>query len=249
MAGADDITLVLLHPFPLDGGFWAPMWRELDLPVHVVTPDFPGFGQDTFVPEVVGIASFADHVADLVRESGRPAVVCGLSLGGYVALALVARHPECVRGLVLANTRGEADTEEARRNRDRAIDTIRIDGFDVWRNNFVPKLLRPEPAPQVLDQVWTMAAAQSPEAVIRALEALRDRPDRSAELGDIRVPTTVVAGADDQITPPEAIEALVAGIPGATQRVIADAGHLTAVEQPATFASIVRELLDTVGHR
>lgn len=246
MTTVDDIVVVLLHPFPVDGTFWAPMWRELDLAVQVVTPDFPGFGSNTYVPDHVTIVDVADDVAAVIAESGRRAVVCGLSLGGYVALSLVARHPEVVAGMLLANTRAEADTDDARRNRDQAIDTIRIDGFDVWRNAFVPKLLRPHPAPHTLDVAWSLAAAQQPEAVVAALLALRDRPDRTADLGAITMPTTVVAGSDDQVTPMEAIDALVTGIPGARKRVITDAGHLTALEQPETFAEVLRELVERV---
>jgi pimeloyl-ACP methyl ester carboxylesterase len=242
----DDIVVVLLHPFPVDGTFWAPMWREVDLSVHVMTPDVPGFGSNTFVPDHVSIVEVADDLAGLIAESGRRAVVCGLSLGGYIALSLVARHPEVVAGLLLANTRAEADSETARRGREQAIDTIRIDGFDVWRNAFIPKLLRPHPAPHTLDVAWSLAAAQRPEAVISALLALRDRPDRTADLGAIAVPTIVVAGAEDQVTPTEAIDLLASGIPGAQKRVISDAGHLTALEQPETFAEVLRELVERV---
>lgn len=223
------------------------MWRELDIAATCLTPDFPGFGHDTHAPDQPTIAGFADHVAGLIAEHDGPAIVCGLSLGGYVALALVARHPELVRGLLLANTRADADTPDARLARDRAADVIRIDGFDYWRNEFVPRLLRQTPAPHVLDQVWALAARQSPEAVIGALASLRDRPDRTAELAAIAVPTIVVSGAEDQVTPNEAMDALAAGIPGAQRRVISDAGHLTAIEQPETFAEILRELVDRVA--
>ena len=247
MATLDDIVVVLLHPFPVDGTFWAPMWRELDLPVQVVTPNFPGFGSNTYVPDHVSIVDVADDIAGLIAETGRRAVVCGLSLGGYIALSLVARHPDVVAGLLLANTRSEADTDEARRNREQAIDTIRIDGFDVWRNAFVPKLLRPHPAPHTLDFAWTLAAGQRPEAVISALLALRDRPDRTADLSAIAVPTVVVAGAEDQVAPRAAMDALASGIPGAQMRVISDAGHLTALEQPETFAEVLRELVERVS--
>ncbi len=249
MADLDDIVLVLLHPFPLDATFWEPVWHDLDLDVGVLTPDFPGFGNDTYVPDHVAIVDVADHVASLIAETGRRAVLCGLSLGGYVALAIVARHPQLVAGMLLANTRAEADGDAARVARDQAIDTIRIDGFDHWRNDFVPKLLRPHPAPHTLEHVWTMAASQSPQAVSSALLALRDRPDRTGELASIDVPTIVVAGAEDQVTPMADIDVLVEGIPEAQKRVIADAGHLTAIEQPATFAEVIRELVERVLER
>ncbi len=234
--------MVLLHPFPLDASFWGPTWRALDARVEVLTPEFPGFGTAP-LSENPTIADFADQVAQSIAARGRAAVVCGLSLGGYVALALVARHPELVRGLVLANTRAEADGPEARSGRDRGFDTVRIDGLDAFLDGLVPKLVRPDAPADVVDHVWAIAGDQDPDAVCAALVALRDRPDRVAELERIAVPTLVIGGADDQITPPQAIDLLAAHIPGAQKRVIADAGHLTALEQPQGFAAAVREWL------
>lgn len=239
MTDTSDILLVLLHPFPMDGSFWGPAWRELDRNVTVLTPEFPGFGGAPSEPEAT-IASFADDVARAIGEHGGRATVCGLSLGGYVALALVARHPERVRALVLANTRAEADGAEARAGRDRGFDTVRIDGLDAFLNGLIPKLVRPDAPAAVVDHVWAIAGEQDPEAVCGALMALRDRPDRVAELGAIAVPTLVIAGEHDQITPDSAIDTLVAGIPGATKGVIADAGHLSALEQPEAFAALLR---------
>lgn len=233
---------MLLHPFPVDASFWGPAWRALDADVEVITPEFPGFGSAP-AHEDPAIAEFADGVATRIDEHGGRAIVCGLSLGGYVALALVARHPRVVRALVLANTRAEADGPEARAARDQGFDTIRIDGLDAFLNGLVPKLLRPDPPAEVVDHVWAIAGEQDPDAVCGALMALRDRPDRVGELGAVSVPTLVIGGDQDQITPPEAIDTLVAGIPGARKVVIAEAGHLSALERPAAFADALRDFI------
>ena len=239
--------LVLLHPFPMDASFWGPMWRELAAEVTVLTPEFPGFGA---APPVgpPSIAAFADDVAALIWAEGRgAATVVGLSLGGYVALALAHDHPDVVAGLVLANTRAEGDDAAARTARDQAIDTVRIDGLDTYLIGLVPRLLSPEAGPEAWERAQAIAQLQEPEAVCLALEALRDRPDRTGELGAIEVPATVIVGADDAITPRDAAQSLADAIDGAILAEIAGAGHLSALERPAEFAALVAETLTRVA--
>jgi pimeloyl-ACP methyl ester carboxylesterase len=236
-------TLVLLHPFPMDASFWGPMWRELNADVKLLAPEFPGFGQ---APAVEGpsVSGFAGEVAELIRaESGDPSAVVGLSLGGYIALALALEHPDAVGALVLANTRAEADDATGRRAREQAIDTIRIDGLDAYLAGTLPRLLGPSASADAWDRAQAIASGQGPESVCLALEALRDRPDRRGDLGGIRVPTIVVAGADDQVTTLESAQTLVDGIPDAALEVIPAAGHLSALERPAAFAAVVRRAL------
>ena len=221
------------------------MWRELAADVTLLTPEYPGLGSATRQDDAT-ITGFADHVAALIRAEGLgPAVVVGLSLGGYVALSLVADHPDTVAALVLANTRADADDTETRRAREQAIDTIRIDGLDTYLAGFVPRALSPDAGAETWERVFGIAETQDPEAVCATLEALRDRADRLAQLGDIGVRTVVVGGADDLITPRSALDALAEGIAGATLTIIPGAGHLTAIERPVEFAAILAQLLPT----
>lgn len=222
------------------------MWRELAADANLLTPEFPGFGQAPTV-DAPSVVAFADHVAELIQaQDGGPAVIVGLSLGGYVALAVAVAHPAVVGALVLANTRAEADDEAGRRGREQAIDTIRIDGLDTYLDALLPRLLGPSATGEAWERAGAIAAGQDPEAVCLALEALRDRPDRRGDLALIGVPTTVVAGADDALMPLAATRALVDGIAGATLAVIPEAGHLSALEQPASFAAVVRGALDSL---
>jgi pimeloyl-ACP methyl ester carboxylesterase len=233
----------------MDASFWGPMWRELAADVTVLTPEFPGFGAAPPV-DAPTIASFAADVAGLIRaEGGGPATVVGLSLGGYVALALVHDHPEVVAGLVLANTRAEGDDPAARAARDQAIDTVRIDGLDTYLAGLLPRVLGPDAGPDAWERAQAMAHLQDSEAVCLALEALRDRPDRTGELGAIGVPTTVIVGADDAVIPREAAQALANAIDGATLAEIDGAGHLSALERPVEFAALVAEALARVAAR
>jgi 3-oxoadipate enol-lactonase len=229
----------------MDASFWGPMWRELGADVTLLTPEFPGFGS-AGAEETPSIAGFADTVAELIEAEGAgPAIVVGVSLGGYVALALAIDHPQTVAALVLANTRADADDPPARRAREQAIDTIRIDGLQTYLAELVPRLLSPIAATETWERVFAIAENQDREAVCDALEALRDRPDRTDDVPGIQVRAVVVGGEDDLITPPEALAALTDAIPGATKVVLSGAGHLSAIERPVEFAAIVARMIPT----
>ncbi len=229
----------------MDASFWGPMWRELAADVTLLTPEFPGFGSAPadLAPTIAG---FAAHVAELIAaEDAGPAIVVGLSLGGYVALALAVEHPGTVAALVLANTRAEADTLDAQRAREHAIDTVRIDGLDTYLADLVPRLMSPSAEREAWERAYALGETQDPDAVCAALEALRDRPDRTMDLTGIGVRTIVIGGQDDAVTPREAVAALAGAIVGATLEIIPGAGHLSALERPAEFAAIVARMVPT----
>lgn len=227
----------------MDASFWGPVWRELAADVSLLTPEFPGFGEapPEDVPTVDG---FADAVAEAIRhEAAGPATVVGLSLGGYVAQSLAARHPDTVTSLVLAGTKAEPDDEAGRRGREASIDTIRIDGLDAFLGPLLARLIGPEAGTDVWERADAIASRQDPDAVCQALEALRDRPDRRPDLARITAPAIVVVGADDEVTPLPLAHALADGLPEATLEVIPGAGHLSALERPEPFAAIVAAAL------
>lgn len=235
--------LVLLHPFPFDSTFWDPVVAGLP-GVDVTTVDAPGFGGRP-VPTGWQISDWADDVAEHIAGlPGGSAVVCGLSMGGYAALALVAAHPDRVTGLVLADTRAEADSEEAKKGRDAGIGKVTTGELAAWADDLLPKLVSPSVDDAIRDSLRTAMLRQDPSCVAEALRALRDRPDRVGELGDIHVPTLIVIGEDDGVTPLEAAMTMEAGIPDARLETIAGAGHLSAAEQPQAFAAALREYLE-----
>jgi pimeloyl-ACP methyl ester carboxylesterase len=235
--------LVLLHPFPFDAEFWTPLGAVLPADRPVRTPEFPGFGGAP-LEDGVTIDGVADRLAgEIAREPGGRAVVCGLSLGGYIALSLAARHPGRVAALVLADTRAEADDPAARNGRDAAIARVRSGDVSGFLDSLLPRLLAPHAPPDVVARARRIALRQPPEGVVAALAALRSRPDRRPDLPRIAVPTLVIWGREDRVTPEEAARALAAGIPGARLEVIPDAGHLTALERPEEFAAILAEFL------
>lgn len=237
--------LVLLHPYPTDATFWSRFRDALGSTRPIIAPDAPGFGiaepHDGW-----SIASAADAVAELiaVASPGGSADVMGLSMGGYTALALAVRHPERVTALILADTRAGADDPAARQGRRDAIAALRAGGRAEYLAALLPRLVAPGAAPDVRDELAACAARQSDAALIAALGALAERPDRRPELAGIARPTLVIVGAEDAVTPPAAARELAAGIDGARITEIPAAGHLSALERPSAVAEAVAAFLD-----
>lgn len=243
---AEPTPLVLLHPFPFDASFWSAAAPGLAADREVVTPEFPGLGRAPML-ESPTVDGFADAVAARIAAMrGGRAAVCGLSLGGYAALSLAARHPERVAALVLADTRAEPDAPDAARGRHRSAALIREAGAAAFLDEFVPRLVAPGDGAS-LDAARAIADAQEPEAIARALEALAGRADRRPDLAGIAAPAQVVVGSEDAVTPVPLSVALAAGLPDSELVVIPGAGHLTALERPREFAAAVGSFLARRG--
>jgi pimeloyl-ACP methyl ester carboxylesterase len=237
------IPLVLLHPFPMDAGFWNAVRPALAADRPVIACEFPGFGEAPMVerPSIDGAADLVAETIALRTPTGR-AAVCGLSLGGYVALALAARHPERVAALVLADTRAEADTPEAQAGRHAAAAQVRTEGVGPFLDQFVPRLVAPGDEAS-LRAARAIADAQPHEAIARALEALASRTDRVAGLSGLTMPAQVIVGSDDTLTPLTFAQTLDRGLPDSELEVIPGSGHLTALERPGLFSEAVRGFL------
>lgn len=237
------VPLVLLHPFPLDAGFWDPVAAALAPERTVLAPELPGFGRAPAADEV-GIDAFADDVAELVAAlpDGGRAAVAGVSMGGYVALSLAARHPERVAALVLVDTRAEPDGPEAATLRRTRAGRIRAKGA----RSVIDELVAPLVAPgndEAMARARAIAGSQNGPALARALEALATRADRVPDLPRIAVPALVVAGDQDAVIPLASATALAEGLPDAELRLVAGAGHLPPLERPAEFLALLRDFL------
>jgi pimeloyl-ACP methyl ester carboxylesterase len=228
--------LVLLHAFPFDRRLWArvtPLVRGRE----VIAPDLRGFGGQP-PAGAFSIADLADDVVALLDARGLDrAIVGGISMGGYVALAFAARHPTRLAGLLLADTKAGPDTPEARQARGEAIALVETSGVAALVDKQLPRLLAPGATPEVRAEARAIAVAQRPGTLTAALAALRDRPDRTLDLAAIAVPTLAIVGTEDSITPPAEARAMAAAIPGARLVEIAGAGHLAALEAPQAFAA------------
>lgn len=235
-------ALVLIHAFPLSGEMWAHERRALrDAADPIVAPSLPGFGGTDVPRGEPSIDDYADSVVAAMDEAKvERAAVAGMSMGGYVAFAIWRRHRGRVERLLLADTRAEADTEDARDRRVRLAGLIRERGIEALLKT-PPQWLRTG-SPH-----WAALLAairrQPPEAVAQASLAMAHRPDSRPDLATIDVPTAVVVGEEDTITPPEMSRAMSDAIPRATLSIIPSAGHLANLESPATFETAVRAWL------
>lgn len=237
--------LVLLHAFPLDARLWSGVVPGLAADRTLLTPEFPGLGSAAVRPGA-SVDGFADEVAAVIAGlPGGRAAVGGLSLGGYVALALAARHPERVAALVLSNTRAEPDTEEAAAGRHASAAQVRAGDLAAFLDGFVPRMVAPGDT-AALRATRAIADTQRPEAVAAALEALAGRADRRPDLAAMAMPTLVIVGSEDGLTPPPLSEAMVAAMPDARLHVMEGAGHLTALERPEEWVAVVRPFLAAV---
>ncbi|HYK43403.1 MAG TPA: alpha/beta fold hydrolase, partial [Thermoanaerobaculia bacterium] len=182
--------------------------------------------------------SYADFLEEIVRSAGA-AGVAGFSMGGYAALALLRRRPEGVRALALVDSRAGADDDAGRAKRDQAISDIRARGAAAAADAMIDKLLSPESRARadMVERVRRMILRQKPETLESDLTAMRDRADQTALLPEIRVPTLVLAGELDAITPPGPAREMAASIPGAEFVEIPGAGHLSPAEKPKVVAA------------
>lgn len=244
-------VVVLLHAFPLDSGMWRPQIGSLAQHYRVIAPDAPGFGQSA-VSAGLTIDALADVVAELLDHLGinERVAVGGVSMGGYASFSFARLYPQRLRALILADTKADPDDEQSRAGRDRMIQLVTEHGPAGVINELLPKLLGPSTVdgrPDVVRTVRELAGRQSAEGLVAALKALRDRPDARSSLGHISVPTVVIVGQEDAVTPPDAAQVLAAAIPNARLVVIPRAGHLSNLEDPDAFTAAVREFLDRLA--
>ncbi|MFC1707153.1 alpha/beta fold hydrolase [Planctomycetota bacterium] len=231
----EPLAILWVHAFPLDGRMWRAPCEQLTGYRHLI-PDLPGFGDSAPTRGPLTMEGAADMLVEVLdgRKIER-AVTIGCSMGGYIALALARNHPDRLRALVLVDTRAEADSEEQRKNRETFAETVLRDGVGAARDALLPKLLASSEGPAA-SFVTEMIEAASPEGIANALRGMGQRADSTAQLSQVRVPTLVLVGEEDQLTPKELAAALAAGIPGARLEVIPGAAHLPPVEAPGQTA-------------
>ena len=245
------LPLVLLHAFPLDSRMWTAVAELLPDSVAVHVVDLPGApGNSDGLPEPSLDAS-ADWVARLLREAGiGRAVVVGLSMGGYVALALAERHPELVAGLGLVDTKSVADTPEAAARRLETADLLELSGTVDPVLPGIDGLLGDTTRtarPHVREQVLAWVHDQVPVGLAWSQRAMAARPDRTGVLRAFRGPVSVVVGDEDAVTPVEQARAM-ADAAGGRLVVVPRVGHLSAIEDPAAVAATLAELVTRAEH-
>ena len=245
------LPVVFIHGFPHNRTLWAPQLSALVDHCRCIAVDLRGFGKSTIAPPFT-VEQYADDVADLLHRLDLPqVVVAGLSMGGYIAFALWRRHRRRVRALILADTRAGADSEEGGRKRNEMIALARAKGSgavaDAMITGMIGKTTR-ERHPEIVDAMHTMLESAPVPGIVGALEAMRDRPDSTSTLSTIDVPTLIIVGDEDVLTPVAESRAMHGAITGSRLEILAGAGHASNFERPAAFNHVTSEFLGVLTY-
>jgi len=246
--------LLLVHGFPLDHTMWQPQIDYFGSRGRVISPDLRGFGgSSNAAGSPVSMGTYAHDLNALLDrlEVDRPIAFCGLSMGGYIAWQFCAKYASRLAALVVCDTRSIADTPQAVAGRMELTKRVLAEGIDPVKAAMMPKLFGPETVAKQLPCIADTVAAierASPIGVAAALVAMAGRPDMTASLAEIRVPTLVVVGEHDVISPVEEMRGIAERVPGAEFVVIPGAGHMSPLENPAAYnAALERFLREKTG--
>ncbi len=240
--------LLLVHGFPLDHSMWHGQIGQFAATCRVIAPDLRGFGQSPVTDEPVTMATYADDLAALLDALNvtEPVCFCGLSMGGYIAWEFVARHRHRLGSLILCDTRAAADNEAARRTREQAARRVLKEGPDFLADGMIDKLFvksTREQHPEIITQTQQVIRSTSPVSIAAASRAMAARPDVTGRLPDIDVPTLLLVGQHDAISPPSEMRRIATALPHATFVEIPDAGHMAPLERPDAVNAAIEYFL------
>ena len=246
--------LVLLHAFPLSREMWRDQIREFLPDYQIIAPDARGFGESTAFDDVEtdcapSLQLVARDVAALLDELkiAQPIILCGLSMGGYTALEFARQFPDRLAGLILADTRADADGDDAQAARDEMIEFARHHTGEEVAEKMLPKLLGQHTRAHnlaVAARVRELARELTGNNAAAMIRALRNRRDSTDFLSEITAPTLVIGGDEDELCPPDMMAQMAARISGARHEIIRQSGHLSNLEAPESFNAALREWLD-----
>jgi 3-oxoadipate enol-lactonase len=250
--------ILLVHGFPLDHTMWNPQIEVLSDQYRVIAPDLRGFGQSLLgqIDPTRGLSmeQYADDLSELLDalQISEPIALLGLSMGGYIAWQFIRKFPKRVRSLVQLDTRAIADNDEARAGRIKMAENVAEWGAARVAEMMGPKLFRQQAfttQPEIITATRRVVESTSPAAISAAQRGMAARPDVTDQLPKITVPTLVIVGDQDVISPPAEMQSIAAAIPGAKFVVIPDSGHMTTLEQPDAVNEALLRFLEGVSRR
>jgi len=237
---AESPAVVLVHGFPFSSAMWkgqVEMLREKNL--RVITYDIRGHGQSGTGDGQYSIELFVDDLMALLDHLKISKVIlCGFSMGGYIALRAIERNPDRFSALVLCDTMSSADSNEAKIRRANSVRTIKKEGIEKFAEGFLKAVFAPrtfEEKPDVVDGIRRIVLSNPPLGVCGALLAMAGRTDTTEALGKINVPALILVGEHDAVTPPSAARAMNERISNSRLHVIGNAAHMSNLENPSSF--------------
>lgn len=248
------VPLLLLHAFPLDHNMWQAQ-ESLARTFRIIIPDQRGFGDSSPNAPIMSIEGMADDAIAILDalNINEPALVCGVSMGGYVAQHIAARHPTRVRGLVLCDTKLDADTPEARKSRAGLSEKIGRRGTRLLISTMLETLLaqsaearRKSQRSEIEALLHQVIERQAVVTVQASLTAMGNRPDMTASMQALDIPLLLVVGEEDTFTPPSVMQAIQKLLPDSKLVCIPQAGHLSPLEAPEVFNTEVINFLHDI---
>lgn len=245
--GEGEIPIICLHGFPFDKSMWDEQLAYFKSTHRIIACDIRGFGQSTDEVSTLSIEIFTDDLRDFMDKLFiQKAIICGLSMGGFIALNAVNRYPERFEALILCDTMCISDSAEVKSNRFKTVDDIALHGPEKFNEEFIESVFHPdtfEEKPEVVAELRTIVFANKKRIISQGLIALACRAGTCSTLGEINMPTLIICGREDEVTPLFQSEFMQKRISGAVLKVIEAAGHVSNLEQPNIFNGHVAEFL------
>jgi 3-oxoadipate enol-lactonase len=241
-------AVLFLHGYPFNKSMWNEQIAAITgAGFRAIAPDLRGFGETKWTDEIATMEEMARDAAALLDQLQiEQAIVCGLSMGGYVAFDFVHLFASRVKGLVLAGTRAPADTEDEKAGRQQQAETMLRAGMVPISIATLPKLLAAKTRserPDIVKRVRNMITNSDPKSAAAAQRGMAARRDYSAELSSINVPTLIIVGREDSIRPVSDAELMRERIPHSRLEIVEDAAHITNLEQPEVFNRVLLDFL------
>lgn len=245
------MPLLFIHGYPLSRRIWDSQLDGLSDIATIIALDLRGHGESFPFEGNYSIDLLADDCIEVLKDLHIPSpiVVCGLSMGGYVTLALYRRNPQLFKAMILTSTRPGPDTEAGKASRDASIKNVKEHGAHYIAVNMIQKILSPvtsKSKPELVTKVKSMMASTSVQGIIGALQAMKNRSDSTPLLPMISCPTLIIHGQDDQLIPIEEAELMYEKIPNSKLVKLSAAGHLPCLEQPGEFNMAIRNFLKSL---
>jgi pimeloyl-ACP methyl ester carboxylesterase len=246
------IPLLFIHGYPLSRKIWLPQLTSLSDKVKVISLDLRGHGESFPFEGAYSMDLLAEDCKRLLDEIGvqSPILVCGLSMGGYVTMALYQKFPGLFKGMILTSTKPGPDSAEGKANRDIAIKDAYEHGVSYIADNMLQKIVSPltfSTKPDLLNNIHAIMAITSLQGIVGALQGMKERPDSTPILSLAKCPVLIIHGEDDRLIPVTDAELMHKIIPNSQFVVIPKAGHLPNLEHPDRFNQAIRDFIHFVS--